>query len=92
MGSQLYDPPSVYDRDLLRVPHGGQTMGDGDQRLFPGQLFDGRQQLMLVFRVYAGSSLVQYDDRRVFQDSLAMEILCFSPPDRVEPPSPTTVA
>ena len=67
-------------------------MGNHDDGLIPGQLLDRFLQLVLVFGIDVGGGLVEDDDGRVLQIARAMEILCFSPPEREAPPSPITVS
>ena len=55
----------------------------------PGQFRNGLLDQVLVFRVHAGGGLVQDDDGASFKMARAMEMRCFSPPER---PSPTTVS
>ena len=79
--SPVLGHPAVGDhQDLIGVPDGGETVGDGDNGLAPGQLRQGVLDQVLVLGVDAGSGLVQD------------EIRCFSPPESVPPPSPMTVS
>lgn len=56
------------------------------------QLGDGLLDEVLVLRVDARGGLVENDDGRVLRMARAMEMRCFSPPESVPPPSPTTVS
>ena len=67
------------------------AVGNGDDGFAPGQFRNGLLDQVLVFRVHAGGGLVQ-DDGASFKMAWAMEMRCFSPPERLPPPSPTTVS
>jgi hypothetical protein len=58
----------VDHHNLIRGAHGGQAVGDGDERLALCQFPDGRKQGVLVFRVYAGGGLIQDDNGGVLQN------------------------
>ena len=68
------------------------AVGNGDDGFAPGQFRNGLLDQVLVFRVYAGGGLVQDDDGASFKIAWAMEMRCFSPPEKLPPPSPTTVS
>lgn len=68
------------------------AVGNGDDGFAPGQFRDGLLDQVLVFRVHAGGGLVQDDDGASFKIAWAMEMRCFSPPEKLPPPSPTTVS
>ena len=68
------------------------AVGNGDDGFAPGQFRNGLLDQVLVFRVHAGGGLVQDDDGASFKMAWAMEMRCFSPPERLSPPSPTTVS
>ena len=53
----------IHHQDLVSVPDGGQTVGNGDDGLAVGQLRDRLLDEMLVLRVDAGGGLVQNDNR-----------------------------
>ena len=88
----LGDPAVCHDEDLVGVLDGREAMGDGDDRLAARQLGDGLLDEVLVLRVDARGGLVENDDGRVLRMARAMEMRCFSPPESVPPPSPTTVS
>lgn len=54
VGAALGDPAVVYDQNLVGVLDGGQTVGNGDDRLATGQLGQSGLDQMLVLRVNAG--------------------------------------
>ena len=88
--SPVLGHPAVGDhQDLIGVPDGGETVGDGDNGLAPGQLRQGVLDQVLVLGVDAGSGLVQDDDGASFRMARAMEIRCFCPPESRVPRSPT---
>ena len=68
------------------------AVGNGDDGFAPGQFRDGLLDQVLVFRVHAGGGLAQDDDGASFKIAWAMEMRCFSPPEKLPPPSPTTVS
>ena len=68
------------------------AVGHGDDGFAPGQFRNGLLDQVLVFRVHAGGGLVQDDDGASFKMAWAMEMRCFSPPERLPPPSPPTVS
>ena len=68
------------------------AVGNGDDGFAPGQFRNGLLDQVLVFRVHAGGGLVQDDDGASFKMAWAMEMRCFSPPERLPPPFPTTVS
>ena len=68
------------------------AVGNGDDGFAPGQFRNGLLDQVLVFRVHAGGGLVQDDDGASFKMAWAMEMRCFSPPEKLPPPSPTTVS
>ena len=67
------------------------AVGNGDDGFAPGQFRNGLLDQVLVSRVHAGGGLVQ-DDGASFKMAWAMEMRCFSPPEKLPPPSPTTVS
>ena len=67
------------------------AVGNGDDGFAPGQFRNGLLDQVLVSRVHAGGGLVQ-DDGASFKMARAMEMRCFSPPEKLPPPSPTTVS
>jgi hypothetical protein len=69
-----------------------QPVSDDQQRFAAAQLADGLLDVAFVVRVHAGGGLVENDDGRVLENAAAMEMRCFSPPERVSPPSPITVS
>ena len=92
VGTPLNDAAVLHHQDLVRALDGGQPMGDGKDG-FP--LCQSGQSLLnqvLILRVYAGGRFIKDDDRASFKIARAMEMRCFSPPERVEPPSPITVS
>ena len=62
------DAAVVHHKNLVSVPDGGQSVGDGDDRLAVGQLGDRLLDEMLILRVDAGRGLVQNDDGRVLEN------------------------
>ena len=68
VGPALDDPPLIHHHDLVRIPDGGESVGDGDEGLARCQLPDGGQEEVLVLRVHAGRGLIQNDDRGVLQN------------------------
>lgn len=68
------------------------AVGNGDDGFAPGQFRNGLLDQVLVFRGHAGGGLVQDDDGASFKMARAMEMRCFSPPEKLPPPSPTTVS
>ena len=86
----LGDPAVCHDEDLVGVLDGREAVGDDDDRLAARQLGDGLLDEVLVLRVDARGGLVEDDDGRVFENGAEMR--CFSPPESVPPPSPTTVS
>ena len=92
VGAALGHPAVGDHQDLIGVPDGGQAVGNGDNGLAPGQLRQGVLDQMLVLGIDAGGGLVQDDDGASFKIAWAMEMRCFSPPEKLPPPSPTTVS
>ena len=68
MSPLLNDPSLVHHHDLIRVPDGGEPVGDGNKRFARRQLPDGGQKQMLVLRVHTGSRLIQNHDGGVLQN------------------------
>ena len=68
------------------------AVGNGDDGFAPGQFRNGLLDQVLVFRVHAGGGLVQDDDGASFKMAWAMEMRCFSPPERWPPPPPQMVS
>ena len=55
----LNDPSLVHHHDLIRVPNGGEPVGDGNESCARRQLPDGGQKQVFVLRIHAGSRLIQ---------------------------------
>ena len=75
MGALLRDLAVVDDQNLIGILDGVQPVGNDKQSLSFDQFRNGFLDVTLVIGIYAGSRLIR----------------CFSPPERVAPPSPTTV-
>ena len=68
MGTLLYDLPAIQRQNLVRVPHGFQSVGNHNNRLVLHQSFHGLLQLILVLRVYVCSRLIEDDNRRILEN------------------------
>ena len=62
------DAAVVHHKNLVSVPDGGQSVGNGDNRLAVSQLGDRLLDEMLILRVDSGRGLVQNDDGRVLEN------------------------
>ena len=92
MSAALDDMSVVQYKDLIGVADGFQTVGNHDDGLVMGQCsiarcnsssFSGSTLLVASSKMMIGAS---------FSMARAMEIRCFSPPDKLPPPSPITVS
>ena len=63
----LGDPAVVYDKDLIGILDGRQTVRDGDGRASLGELFDGGLDFALRFRIHGGGRLIEYQYLRIAQ-------------------------
>ena len=68
MVSALNDPAVLQHDDLICRAHGGQTVGNHQDRFAFCQLPDGLLQLLLVFGIHAGRGFIQNDDGCVLQN------------------------
>mgnify|MGYP001046906063 CR=1 FL=1 len=91
MSAMLRDPSVADDQNLVGVLDGVQTVGDDQQGLTLYQLRDGLLNVALVVGVHTGGRLVQNDNGSVFQNAAGDRDALFLTPERVAPPSPTTV-
>ena len=66
--SALNDPAVLQYDDLICRAHGGQTVGNHQDRFAFCQLPDGLLQLLLVFGIHAGCGFIQNDDGCVLQN------------------------
>lgn len=92
MLSTLYNLSSVNHQNLVGILHGLQPMSNHDDGFLFRQCLDCPHKLLLIFRVNICGRLIQNNDRESFIMALAMEIRCFSPPERDAPPSPMIVS
>ena len=81
MSAMLRDPSVADDQNLVGVLDGVQTVGDDQQGLTLYQFGDSLLNIASS-KMTMGAS---------FRMQRAIEMRCFSPPERVAPPSPTTV-
>ena len=91
VGAVFGNAAILHHQDLVGVLHGGQTVGDGDDGLAPGQGGDAALQLVPVLRVGEGGGLVRMMMGAFFSIMRAIAMRCFSPPDRRLPASPAGV-
>ena len=89
MSTPLDNVPAIENQDLVGITHRFQPVGDQDQGFPLCQRGDRGLEFRFVLRVYTGRGLVQNYDGSMAR---AMEIRCFSPPEREPPPSPKTVS
>lgn len=82
----------IEHENIVGAADGFEAMGNHEDGLFARQRFDCGSKLLLAFGVNVGGGLVENDDGVSFMIALAMEIRCFSPPERLAPPSPPTVS
>ena len=68
MAAQLRHPAILNHGDPVRVPHGGQPVGDDDGGPSLRELFKGFLQFGLRHAVQCGGRLVQNQHRRVLQE------------------------
>ena len=68
MVSALNDPAVLQHDDLICRAHGGQTVGNHQNRFAFCQLPDGLLQFLLVFGIHAGRGFIQNDDGCVLQN------------------------
>lgn len=92
MSSALNHPTVVHNKDLVRLLDRCQTMCDRHDRL----AFVSSEIAAWIRCSFSGSTLAVASSSMMIGASLrialAMEIRCFSPPDRLPPPSPITVS
>ena len=55
-------------QDLIDVGDGGKAMGNGDNRLVPGQEGDGLDDLLFAFRIGKSGCFIQHDNGSVAKD------------------------
>ena len=63
MCTALCNAAVVHHKNLVGVPDGGQSVGNGEDGFAVGQLGDRLLNEMLIFRVDAGGGFVQNDNR-----------------------------
>ena len=63
MGSLLLNMTMIQHQNLICVPYGLQTVSNHDNGLVVGQRFNGCLQKIFIFRIDAGSCLIENDDR-----------------------------
>ena len=91
MRTLLRDFTPVDNDDLIRIFYGFQAMGDHNDCFSLSQCFNRLLKLCFIFRIDICCGLVKNNDGASFIIALAIEILCFSPPEIVAPLSPITV-
>ena len=91
MGSAFCNASMVQNQNLIRVFQGRDAVGNDENRMCPFQIL----QLFLYVSVSISTADVVSSRIRMagsFNRALAREILCFWPPDRPTPRSPTMVS
>ena len=91
MGALLRDLAVVDDQNLIGILDGVQPVGNDKQSFAFDQFRNGFLDVTLVIGIYAAVASSKIMMGASFRMHRAMEIRCFSPPERVAPPSPTTV-
>lgn len=92
MSSPLDNVPAIEDQDLVGIAHRFQPVGDQDQGFPLCQRGDRGLEFRFVLRVYAAVASSRITMGASLSMARAMEIRCFSPPEREPPPSPNTVS
>ena len=92
MDAPLDDLPFRHHENLIGVADRVQPVGDDQQGFALAQLADSLLNIALIVRIYAAVASSRMTMGASFRMQRAMEILCFSPPERDSPPSPTTVS
>ena len=67
MGALLDHTAIAHCIDAVAVHHVCQTVGDQDDRLFPGKTVDGPHDVVLALGIHVGGSLVEEVDGRIMQ-------------------------
>ena len=88
----LDDMAMVNDQKLVGMADRLQAVCGHDDGLIPGQGLNGLLQAVFVLRVNACGCLSRMTMGAFFSIARAMEIRCFSPPERDAPPPPTRVS
>ena len=91
MSATLDNMGIIQHENLVGVPNGFQTVGNHNNGLVMGQCLNRPLQFVLILRVNAAGGSSRMMMGAFFSMARAMETRCFSPPDRVPPPSPITV-
>lgn len=68
MASTLNDALAVDDDDLVGIPDGGETVGDGDGGAVSGELLQAFLDVAFTFIVQGAGGLIQDQDRRIFKE------------------------
>ena len=89
MPAFLHDASVIDNENLIGMTHGLESVRNHDDRLIARQRLDRLLQPILIFGIDVASSNMTIG--AFFSIARAMEIRCFSPPERLAPPSPITV-
>ena len=92
MSALLNDTTVVYDKYLIGMADCFKAVSNNNYCLVARKSLDSFLQTVLIY----GSPFAVASSRitlgAFFSIALAIEILCFSPPERLLPPSPITVS
>ena len=92
VGADLHQAAVVDDRDPVAARGGREAVRDDDHGPALGQLLQRTLDETLGTGVEVGRRLVEHQERRVREGGAASDTSCFSPADRREPRSRTSVS
>ena len=67
MSAALYDTASLQNKNLIRMLNGFEPVGNHNNRFIMRQRFNRFLKFSFIFRINVGGSLIQNDDRGIFQ-------------------------